>query len=67
MGVVCVFFYSWPPITPDVSLKHLPSECFTFYADTPGSALEDAITHDASVQWAWPAGFWNPRHRLLLM
>ena len=53
MGVACGFLESSPPITPDVNLHHLPSQCFTFYADTPGSALEDAITLDASVQWVW--------------
>ena len=67
MGIACGFLESTPPITPDVNLHHLPSQCFTFYADTPGSALEDAITLDASIQWAWLVVFWNPRHRLLLM
>ena len=59
------FFESSPPITPDVNLQELPSQCFTFFADTPGSALEDAINFDASVQWAWLEIFSNAHHRLL--
>ena len=53
MGVACGFLESSPQITSDVNLHHLPSKCFSFYADTPCSGLEDAITLDASVQWAW--------------
>ena len=67
MDVACGFLESSQPINFDVYLQHLPSQCFTFYADTPGSALEDPITLDASVQWAWLVVFWNPRNRLTLM
>ena len=62
MGVACGFLDTSPPITPDVNLQHLPSQYFTFYVDTPGSALEDAITLDESVQWAWLVFYWNPHH-----
>ena len=67
MGVACVFLEPSPLITPDLSLQYLLSQGFTFYTDTPGSALEGAITLDASVQLAWLMVFLNPRHRLLLM